>query len=89
MILGASWTANFTGWDRFANWANNSNFASLLFGIALPGIVVGLITYFWKVHPHFKRIHERNEWADRLAARAHKMTTGEDPPDHPHHGKLT
>jgi hypothetical protein len=54
MILAASWTANFTTWSHFANWANNSNIASLFMGIVLPGaLLVG-----WHLRAT-RRIHDR------------------------------
>jgi hypothetical protein len=54
MILAASWTANFTTWSHFANWANNSNIASLFMGIVLPGALL----VAWHLRAT-RRIHDR------------------------------
>jgi hypothetical protein len=40
MISAAAWTANFTSWPHLANWLNNSNLASLVMGIVLPGALL-------------------------------------------------
>jgi hypothetical protein len=40
MIGAAAWTANFSSWPHFANWLNNSNIASLVMGIVLPGALL-------------------------------------------------
>jgi hypothetical protein len=54
MILAASWTSNFSSWPHFANWLNNSNIASLVMGIVLPGALL----VFWHLHAT-RKIHDR------------------------------
>lgn len=65
--LAASWTANFSSWNSFANWCSNSNFASLVMGIVLPGAM--LVAYhLGKVRAHVTAEHVK---ADLAAERRH------------------
>jgi hypothetical protein len=60
VLLAASWTANFASWSAFANWANNSNIASLVMGIVIPGIFIyGFVHYeHRKTRRHITAHHE-------------------------------
>jgi hypothetical protein len=76
MILAASWTANFTSWSHFANWANNSNLASLVMGIFLPGALL----VAWHLRAT-RRIHDRT--IAELKAHIDRSHHSEAPEIHP------
>ena len=63
-MVAAAWTANFSSWHAFTNWLNNSNFAGLVLGIAIPGV----FTYAYVAYQHRKTRRHITEHHDRLRA---------------------